>query len=179
MASSRKNLIVQASPGGPTTGIASQNVNEERIAWSAEHESKRDMEPRAVRESYPPPSSPIIVRQRIEEDSPIYESPNRRPQRTDSALIYSYENDFKRAEETPSGALRSTPQGPDDRSKDLWTEITKDLVTKEAIEAAGYDYQETESFYYVLQYLSYVSFLFRYFLTVVGMLIIRRTRFLN
>lgn len=91
------------------------------------------------------------------EDIHRSESPDRRPQRTDSELIYSYQNDFwKRAVGTPSGALSGTPQGPDGRSKDLWTEITKDLVTKEAIEAAGYAYKETESFYYVLKYLSYV-----------------------
>ncbi|KMU74830.1 hypothetical protein CISG_00760 [Coccidioides immitis RMSCC 3703] len=37
----------------------------------------------------------------------------------------------------------------------LWTEITKDLVAKKAIEKAGYDYEETEDFYYVFSYLRY------------------------
>lgn len=37
----------------------------------------------------------------------------------------------------------------------LWTEITKDLVVKEAIEKAGYEYEETEYFYYVFSHLRY------------------------
>lgn len=39
----------------------------------------------------------------------------------------------------------------------LWTEITKDLVVKEAITEAGYEFEETEDFYYVIAYLGYVS----------------------
>jgi hypothetical protein len=37
----------------------------------------------------------------------------------------------------------------------MWTEITKDLVTREAIERLGYECEETEVFFYVLQYLSF------------------------
>ncbi|KAI1907178.1 hypothetical protein LOZ64_005985 [Ophidiomyces ophidiicola] len=37
----------------------------------------------------------------------------------------------------------------------LWTEITKDLVVKEAIEKVGYEYEETEEFFYVFSYLRY------------------------
>ena len=40
---------------------------------------------------------------------------------------------------------------------DLWTEITKDLVTRAAIEQLGYNFQETDDFYYVMEYLDYVS----------------------
>lgn len=43
------------------------------------------------------------------------------------------------------------------RTKDkMWTEITKDLVIKEAIEESGYSYEETEDFFYVIEYLRYV-----------------------
>lgn len=38
----------------------------------------------------------------------------------------------------------------------LWTEITKDLVVREAIERAGYEYEETDQFYYIFSYLHYV-----------------------
>jgi len=38
---------------------------------------------------------------------------------------------------------------------DMWTEITKDLVLKEAIDQVGYDYEETDFFYYVMEYLKY------------------------
>lgn len=51
--------------------------------------------------------------------------------------------------------------------KEMWTEITKDIVVKEAIEMFGCEYEETEYFYYVMDYLKYVCVPqppFRYFL---------------
>ncbi|KAK5019370.1 hypothetical protein LTR16_000635 [Cryomyces antarcticus] len=41
------------------------------------------------------------------------------------------------------------------RSDDMWTEITKDLVVREAIEQLGYSCEETEYFFYVIEYLRY------------------------
>lgn len=49
------------------------------------------------------------------------------------------------------------PPAPLPRPKDMWTEVTKDLVIREAIEDCGYEYEETELFFYVMQYLKYVS----------------------
>jgi len=49
------------------------------------------------------------------------------------------------------------PPPPSRRPADMWTEVTKDLVIKEAIEHMGYDYEETEFFFYVMEYLKYVS----------------------
>jgi hypothetical protein len=43
-----------------------------------------------------------------------------------------------------------------DRADGMWTEITKDLVSRDAIEAAGLEYEETEYFFYVMEYLQYV-----------------------
>lgn len=43
------------------------------------------------------------------------------------------------------------------KTKDMWTEVTKDLVIKEAIESMGFEYEETEAFFYVMEYLRYVS----------------------
>jgi hypothetical protein len=40
----------------------------------------------------------------------------------------------------------------------LWTEITKDLVVREAIERVGLEYDESEDFYYVFEKLRYVRF---------------------
>lgn len=53
---------------------------------------------------------------------------------------------------------------PKNKPADMWTEITKDLVLKEAIDLMGYDYEETDYFFYVMDYLRYVSFflLFEY-----------------
>ncbi|KAK7985108.1 hypothetical protein PG996_005650 [Apiospora saccharicola] len=41
------------------------------------------------------------------------------------------------------------------KEQEMWTEITKDLVVREAIEKLGYEYEETEYFFYVMQYLRY------------------------
>lgn len=45
------------------------------------------------------------------------------------------------------------------KTESMWTEITKDLVTEEAMKEMGYEYEETEFFYYVMSYLRYVSLL--------------------
>lgn len=42
-----------------------------------------------------------------------------------------------------------------------WTEVTKDLVIEEAIKEMGYEYEESDSYFYVMEYLRYVSFLTR------------------
>lgn len=47
--------------------------------------------------------------------------------------------------------------GEKDPKEKMWTEITKDLVTEDAIKSMGYDFEETEFFYYVMSYLKYVS----------------------
>ena len=52
--------------------------------------------------------------------------------------------------------LRPSAPQPTNRSE-MWTEITKDLVVREAIEDFGYEYEETEWFFYVMRYLRYVS----------------------
>ncbi len=39
----------------------------------------------------------------------------------------------------------------------MWTEVAKDLVIREAIDEKGYEFEETEEFWYVMQYLQYVS----------------------
>jgi len=65
-----------------------------------------------------------------------------------------YERDYERIEESSDRRV-GLPRKLKNRVGDLWTEITKDLVVKEAIEQMGYDYEETEYFYYVIQYLGY------------------------
>lgn len=43
------------------------------------------------------------------------------------------------------------------RRSEMWTEITKDLVIRDAIDQMGYEYEETEYFFYIMTYLRYVS----------------------
>lgn len=57
-------------------------------------------------------------------------------------------------EDTRDRGRRFVAQKP--KSDIMWTEITKDLVVKEAIEQMGYDYEETDYFFYVMEYLRYV-----------------------
>lgn len=54
------------------------------------------------------------------------------------------------------GQIGRRYHGVKDPRDSLWTEITKDLVLREAIERAGYEYEETEHFYYVFSFLNYV-----------------------
>ncbi|MCJ1468586.1 hypothetical protein MMC07_007215 [Pseudocyphellaria aurata] len=56
-------------------------------------------------------------------------------------------------EDTRDRGRRFVAQKP--KTDLMWTEITKDLVIKEAIEEVGYDYEETEFFFYVMEYLRY------------------------
>lgn len=48
------------------------------------------------------------------------------------------------------------PPVPPTKPKEMWTEITKDLVSKEAIDYAGFQYEETAEFFYIMEYLRYV-----------------------
>ena len=57
----------------------------------------------------------------------------------------------------PNEDRRVALPGAKPRPKEMWTEITKDLVSREAIEIVGYPYEETEDFFYVMEYLKYVS----------------------
>ncbi|KAI6782561.1 uncharacterized protein J7T54_003572 [Emericellopsis cladophorae] len=47
------------------------------------------------------------------------------------------------------------PPPPPAPAKDMWTEISKDLVVKEAIQQMGYEFEETPMFFYVMSYLKY------------------------
>ncbi|KAF2843213.1 hypothetical protein M501DRAFT_1005843 [Patellaria atrata CBS 101060] len=53
------------------------------------------------------------------------------------------------------GRTPSAPPPRKEKSSEMWTEITKDLVLKEAIEEMGYSYEETDYFFYVMEYLRY------------------------
>lgn len=50
---------------------------------------------------------------------------------------------------------RIARHGSREDQRSLWTEITKDLVSREVLEAAGENFEETEHFFYVMRYLTY------------------------
>ena len=74
-------------------------------------------------------------------------------------------NGVRRSRFIPDQEREHAPEPQMDRRKyvgmrpktdNMWTEITKDLVIKDALDGAGYDYEETEFFFYVMEYLRYV-----------------------
>lgn len=68
-------------------------------------------------------------------------------------------------EVAPKGALkeelevrgRVEQQVVTERPDERWTEITKDLIVREAIERLGYEFEETRKFYYIFSFLQPVS----------------------
>ncbi|GKU18123.1 unnamed protein product [Fusarium langsethiae] len=62
---------------------------------------------------------------------------------------------YDREREIDIERTRSVSRPAPPPPKDMWTEITKDLVIREAIESAGYEYEETKEFYYIMDYLKY------------------------
>ncbi|KAK5663171.1 hypothetical protein OQA88_6588 [Cercophora sp. LCS_1] len=50
---------------------------------------------------------------------------------------------------------RVSVRRPSPQRSEMWTEITKDLVIRESIEELGYEYEETEYFFYIMSYLRY------------------------
>ncbi|RCI08667.1 hypothetical protein L249_4664 [Ophiocordyceps polyrhachis-furcata BCC 54312] len=83
--------------------------------------------------------------------------PSPAPSRGDrgSAGVYDREREIdvdidRRVTRTPQ-----PPPPPAPPARDLWTEITKDLVVREAIEQLGYEYEETKVHFYIPDYLQY------------------------
>lgn len=64
--------------------------------------------------------------------------------------------DGGRGEDSRTEITRTTTRKVE-RDDKMWTEITKDLVLKEAIIERGWEFEETEFFFYVMEYLKYVS----------------------
>lgn len=59
--------------------------------------------------------------------------------------------------ETRSTEMRITQETSRGKSRDKkWTEVSKDLVGVEAIREIGYEYEESDGYYYVMEYLRYV-----------------------
>lgn len=70
-----------------------------------------------------------------------------------SVAIYDRERDIDI--DIDRRVTRTPLQAPPAPAKEMWTEITKDLVIREAIEELGYDYEETKWFFYIMDYLRY------------------------
>ncbi|KAK6820704.1 hypothetical protein PG987_015104 [Apiospora arundinis] len=73
----------------------------------------------------------------------------------DSHRDKSRERDYVEDVHDTRISIRDRERRPRKKEQEMWTEITKDLVVREAIEKCGYEYEETEWFFYVMQYLRY------------------------
>ncbi|KAG5929203.1 hypothetical protein E4U42_006804 [Claviceps africana] len=91
--------------------------------------------------------------------SPVTSSEIGRDHRSSSVTVYDRQREIdvdvdvdieRRVTRTPA-----PPPPPPPPSRDMWTEITKDLVCREAIEEMGYRYEETKWFFYIMDYLKY------------------------
>ncbi|KAK2589402.1 hypothetical protein QQS21_012922 [Conoideocrella luteorostrata] len=72
-----------------------------------------------------------------------------------SVTLYDREKEIDVDVEIERRKTRTPAPPPPPPSRDMWTEITKDLVCREAIEEMGYRYEETKWFFYIMDYLKY------------------------
>ncbi|KAI3544874.1 hypothetical protein CSPX01_05393 [Colletotrichum filicis] len=88
----------------------------------------------------------------ISAPAPLPAEPSPRESRDRLSLqVYDRETEIE-IEKTKDRAPR---RGPPSKRNEMWTEITKDLVIRDAIIQLGYDFEETEYFFYIMQYLKY------------------------
>ncbi|KAH7316619.1 hypothetical protein B0I35DRAFT_479450 [Stachybotrys elegans] len=72
---------------------------------------------------------------------------------THSLTIYDREKEIDIEKTIDRHIVRTPVPPPPPPPKEMWTEITKDLVCREAIEQLGYEYEETKWFFYIMDYL--------------------------
>jgi hypothetical protein len=158
--------IVDVPPGTERVRMDGVGGASEEITWQKYNGVRRSkFIPERERERIAP-----VERERIEIREEIREEPKRETTSSTSLEIdihtgggrrreggTTYERDYERIEEVSDRRVGLPRPQPKQRMGDLWTEITKDLVSREAIEQLGYDFEETEFFYYIIQYLRYVS----------------------
>lgn len=82
----------------------------------------------------------------IPDGQPTLEAPEPRSSRDRLSIHLSSGDREKRVSLRPKEPVMET-----------WTEITRDLVNKEAIRRMGYQYEERGRFFYIMQYLHKVS----------------------
>ena len=157
--------IVDVPPGTERVRMDGVGGGSQEISWQKYNGVRRSkFIPERERESVS-----TSVRDRVEissRDDQIIAAPSRDTTTLDIEISsrrrggggYEREREYERITEESTNNRRGAPVVKQQRvTNDLWTEITKDLVAREAIEELGYDFEETEFFYYIIQYLRYVS----------------------
>ncbi|KAG9242479.1 hypothetical protein BJ878DRAFT_555385 [Calycina marina] len=141
--------IVDVPPGTERVSMEGVGGGAEEITWQKYNGVRRSKFISERERSRAPAPRPREPEPRRETDGLEIEISSRKAH---GGGTYLYEHE--RIQES-NDRRAGMPRGQKSRMGDMWTEITKDLVAKEAIEQMGYDYEETEFFYYVIQYLGY------------------------
>ncbi|EAW12726.1 uncharacterized protein ACLA_011530 [Aspergillus clavatus NRRL 1] len=134
-----------------------QDIDEEIQAFEEEHYTRRDLKGPPLK-NVPKVSieDKAIVLVGAEDNSRSDQDGRRRQQPAQrSRSITGPERLSDENVNRKHGQIGRRYIGTKEKRDRLWTEITKDLVVREAIERAGYEFEETESFYYIFSYLQY------------------------
>ncbi|KAL4799670.1 hypothetical protein BDV19DRAFT_234277 [Aspergillus venezuelensis] len=146
----RKELLVEDERIDPRMGYSrrEREVIEEDIHRTCEAQPTRsspEMDDWAIVQAPPKPKrSPekVLPVVDVREESSHSRHRDRGPRSSGDDLSRELKGD------RPRGKVGSRYIGVKDR-RERWTEITKDLVVREAIERAGYEFEEMDSVYYI------------------------------
>lgn len=94
-----------------------------------------------------------FIPERDDERSMVPAPAPRNPARDSRSSNFDRELEIEISRDRRRGSSRAPPPPKRD---EMWTEITKDLCCREALMECGYEFEETEYFFYVMQYLKYV-----------------------
>lgn len=153
--------LVDVPPGTERVRMEGAGGGAAEVTWQKYSGSRRSkfVPERGSEGALVPLSPPASSATTVVSDREGYANPRDRERDRLSVQIFDKDREID-IEKTNDRriSLRPSLPAPAPKSKDMWTEVTKDLVVREAIEEAGYDYEETEVFFYIMQYLRYVSF---------------------
>lgn len=158
-------VVVDVPPGTERVRMDGVGGGAAELTWQRYNGARRSkfIPERASESALVPLSPPTSSSTTVISDREAYAPPRGERDRL-SVQIYDKERERERDVEVEKVtdrriSLRPTPPppAPMPKSREMWTEVTKDLVVREAIDELGYDYEETEQFFYVMQYLKYVS----------------------
>lgn len=156
-------VVVDVPPGTERVRMDGVGGGSAELTWQRYNGARKSkfIPERSSESALVPLSPPTSSSTTVISDREAYAPPRGDRERDRlSVQIYDKERDVEVEKVSDRRiSLRPTPPppAPMPKTRDMWTEVTKDLVVREAIEELGYDYEETEQFFYVMQYLKYVS----------------------
>ncbi|KAL1970969.1 hypothetical protein VTN77DRAFT_2803 [Rasamsonia byssochlamydoides] len=137
----RREKDIEESPSPPRRRYSPQSEREDE---AISHTTSRPQERKRERE--------LVIRERERGRRSTLDERDARDIQDYYARRDAEREEFLPDQDGRIGRRYTGTKGKRDRP---WTEITKDLVVREAIERAGYEYEETDDFYYIFDYLRY------------------------